>query len=45
MRGDKRIFKEWDKYKNLVSYWNIHKDRQSFKETKPYAQIIEPLDD
>ena len=20
MRGDKRIFKEWDKYKNLVPY-------------------------
>ena len=38
-------FKWRDKYKNLVSYWNIHKDRQSFKETKPYAQIIEPLDD
>ena len=23
---------------------NIHKDRQSFKETKPIAQIIEPLE-
>ena len=34
-----------DKYQNLLSYWNIHKERQSFKETKPCAQIIEPLDD
>ena len=38
-------FKWRDQYKNLVVYWNIHKDRQSFKETKPVAQIIEPLDD
>ena len=37
-------FKWRDQYKNLVVYWNIHKDRQSFKETKPVAQIIEPLD-
>ena len=32
-------------YKNLVRYWNAHKDRQSFKETKPVIQIIEPFDD
>ena len=38
-------FKWRDKYQNLVSYWNIHKDRQSFKETKPVAQIIESFDD
>ena len=34
-----------DKYPNLNTYWNIHKDRQSFKETMPLAQIIEPLED
>ena len=32
-----------DSTSNLVA--DKHKDRQSFKETKPYAQIIEPLDD
>ena len=37
-------FKWRNKYPNLVSYWNIHKDRQSFKETKPVGQKIEPLD-
>ena len=37
-------FKWRDQYTNLLVYWNIHKDRQSFKETKPVAQIIEPLD-
>ena len=38
-------FKWRDKYQNLVSYWEIHKNRQSFVETKPVAQIIESLDD
>lgn len=33
-----------DKYPNLKTYWNIHKDRKSFKETMPLAQIIEPLE-
>ena len=34
-----------DKYPNLKKYWHTHKDRQSFKETMPIAQIIEPLED
>ena len=38
-------FKWRDKYKNLVLYWNKHKDRPSFKETIPVPQIIESLDD
>ena len=38
-------FKWRDKYQNLVSYWEIHQNRQSFVETKPVAQIIESLDD
>ena len=33
------------KYPNLENYWHTHKDRQSFQETKPKAQIIEPLED
>ena len=37
-------FKWRDSYQNLVSYWLIHKNRQSFIETKPVAQVIEPLD-
>jgi glutathione S-transferase len=37
-------FKWRDKYPNLVSYWEIHQNRQTFLETKPIAQIIEPLD-
>ena len=37
-------FRWRDKYQNLVSYWKIHQNRQSFIETKPVAQIIEPLD-
>ena len=37
-------FKWRDRYQNLVSYWLIHKNRQSFIETKPVAQVIEPLD-
>ena len=37
---------QWrSEYQNLENYWRIHKDRQSFKETKPTAQIIEPLED
>ena len=32
------------KHPNLENYWQIHKDRKSFLETKPSAQIIEPLD-
>ena len=32
------------KHSNLEDYWQIHKDRKSFLETKPSAQIIEPLD-
>ena len=37
---------EWrNKHQNLENYWSFHKDRQSFKETKPIAQIIEPLED
>ena len=38
-------FKWRDKHQNLVSYWETHQSRQSFIETKPVAQIIEPLDD
>ena len=37
-------FKWRDSYQNLVSYWLIHKNRQSFIETKPVSQVIEPLD-
>jgi len=37
-------FKWRDKYPNLVLYWEIHQNRQTFLETKPIAQIIEPLD-
>jgi glutathione S-transferase len=37
-------FKWRDKYPNLVSFWEIHQNRQTFLETKPIAQIIEPLD-
>ena len=37
-------FRGRDKYQNLVSYWEIHQNRQSFLETKPVAQIIETLD-
>ena len=37
-------FRWRDKYQNLVSYWEIHQNRQSFLETKPVAQIIETLD-
>ena len=37
-------FKWRDKYPNLVLYWKIHQNRRSFIETKPIAQIIEPLD-
>ena len=37
-------FKWRDSYQDLVSYWLIHKNRQSFIETKPVAQVIEPLD-
>ena len=37
---------QWrSEYQNLENYWRIHKDRQSFKETKPTAQIIEPLEE
>jgi glutathione S-transferase len=37
---------QWrSEYQNLENYWRIHKDRKSFKETKPIAQIIEPLED
>ena len=32
------------KHPNLENYWQIHRDRKSFLETKPSAQIIEPLD-
>ena len=38
-------FKWRNKHQNLENYWIFHKDRQSFKETKPIAQIIEPLED
>ena len=38
-------FKWRNEHPNLETYWNIHKNRQSFKETKPIAQIIEPLED
>ena len=31
-------------YPNLENYWHTHKDRNSFLETKPSIQIIEPLD-
>lgn len=37
-------FRWRDKYQNLFSYWEIQQNRQSFLETKPVAQIIEPLD-
>ena len=38
-------FKWRDQYPNLETYWNIHQDRESFKETRPIAQVIEPLND
>ena len=38
-------FKWRNDYQNLEKYWIFHKDRQSFQETKPIAQIIQPLDD
>ena len=34
-----------DQYPNLKTYWDLHKDRQSFQETMPKAQIIDPLQD
>ena len=37
-------FKWRDQYQNLEVYWNVHKGRKSFEETKPIAQIIEPLE-
>ena len=37
---------QWrDKYPNLQTYWNVHRNRQSFKETMPLLQIIEPFED
>ena len=38
-------FKWRNDYQNLEKYWIFHRDRQSFQETKPIAQIIQPLDD
>ena len=38
-------FKWRNEYQNLEKYWIYHKNRQSFQETKPIAQIIQPLDD
>ena len=37
-------FKWRNEYQNLEKYWIYHKNRQSFQETKPIAQIIQPLD-
>ena len=38
-------FKWRNNYQNLEKYWIFHRNRQSFQETKPIAQIIQPLDD
>ena len=38
-------FKWRNEHQNLKRYWNIHKNRQSFKETRPIAQTIELLTD
>jgi len=38
-------FKWRNDYQNLEKYWIFHRNRQSFQETKPIAQIIQPLDD
>lgn len=36
---------QWrNQYLNLKKYWDIHKDRQSFRETKPIVQTIDPLE-
>jgi glutathione S-transferase len=35
-------FKWRNEYQNLEKYWIFHKDRQSFQETRPIAQIIQP---
>ena len=36
---------QWrNQYPNLKKYWDVHKDRKSFKETKPIVQIIDPLE-
>ena len=37
-------FKWRNKQKNLLKYWNINKDSESIKKTKPITQIIESLD-
>ena len=37
-------FKWRNSHKNLLKYWNIHKDRESIKKTKPITQIIVSLD-
>ena len=37
-------FKWRNKQKNLQKYWNINKDRESIKKTKPTTQIIESHD-
>jgi glutathione S-transferase len=44
---DLRFYKfEWrSQFPNLEKYSMFHKDRQSFKKTKPIAQTIEPLED
>ena len=35
---------EWrSKHPNLKNYWQKHKNRRSFFETRPVAQVIEPL--
>ena len=38
-------FKWRDQHRNLKIYWNFHKNRQSFVETIPMAQIIETIED
>jgi len=36
---------QWrNQYPNLKKYWDIHKDRKSFRETKPTVQTIDPLE-
>lgn len=32
------------KHANLKNYWDIHKNRQSYLETKPEAQTIETME-
>ena len=33
-----------NQYKNLKKFWDVNKDRKSFKETKPIVQTIDPIE-